>query len=186
MMPIVHPLESGRPHHNPNHDRVRSFSCSAVSLRSPSAICRGWFGSFSGFAQQSGTPSDRVQNTGRSGASSMGRQYRSPRSKFTTEQSRPVAADTSMSTGVRWNTGKLAADTTTAAPATTPATTGASGPQPDSSGDTTSTNEAKPKRMKAGLASKGKQTVGGDETSLHMKPSGLPPPRAAAMFRRPN
>jgi hypothetical protein len=68
-----------------------------------------------------------VQNTGGAGARSLGRQYRSPLSRFTTEQSRPVAADTTMSTGVRWNTGILAAEATTRAAAMT----GACGPHPD-------------------------------------------------------
>jgi hypothetical protein len=79
-----------------------------------------------------------------------------PLSKFTTEQSRPLAADTAMSTGERPKTGILAPETTP----TAPTATGAAGPHPASSKGGTRTVRAKPKRMPRSLSPKGKQTLG--------------------------
>ena len=63
----------GLPHHH-GHLRVRYASCSGVRLRGPSAIscCRPERAS--GLLQQSARPRLRVQNTGRSGGGSTGRQ----------------------------------------------------------------------------------------------------------------
>lgn len=122
---------------------MRLDSWSGVRERGPSAISLGLFGTFRGFSQQSGTPKDRVQNEGCSGGCSLGRQYCSPLSRCTTEQSRPDAADTAMSIGVRWKTGMLAPETT----AVTLATAGSSGPQPANSSDRTKMSGIRPGRI---------------------------------------
>jgi hypothetical protein len=152
------------PHHNPGHRFVRSISCSGVNVRGPSATSRGASDSNAGSSQQSTTPNDLVQNTGVSGGLSLARRYRSPLSKFTTEQSRPDIPDTAMSTGVRLNTGTLAPETTTA-----PTTTGTSAAQPSSAKAKTRTDRIGQNRMPRTLSPKGKQTVGGSRAG---------PPRA--------
>src|SRR4029077_11371231 len=99
--------------------------------------------------QQSATPSDRVQNTGDSSARSLGRQYHSPRSKFTTEQSRLLPADTAISNAVRWKTGMAT-------------------PQPPRQRGTARTSEIRLRRMRRGLPGKDESTV--DRARILMGP----------------
>src|SRR6185437_14528181 len=90
---------------------------------------------------------------------------------------RPVTADTTMSSGERWKITML--------PAATPAATGtsiaASAPQPDSSGRIRISG-TRCGRMRAVCGGKMNKPL----AAPPVKPSGLPPPRPAAMFRRPN
>ena len=89
----------GSPHHNPGNHFFEFASCSGVSARGPSAISRGLFGSAEGSVQQSGTPSERVQNGCGSGGFNFGWQRRSPLTGLTTTQTWPLAADADLSSG---------------------------------------------------------------------------------------
>jgi hypothetical protein len=84
------------------HRRTRSISCAAVSPTGPSATPCGCPGTVAGSCQQFTAARLRVQNAGSSGGGSTGRQYVSPRSSRTVEQSRPVVSEYTASHGVRW------------------------------------------------------------------------------------
>lgn len=103
-----------------------------------------------------------------SGRGSVGRQYVLPWSSRTAEQSRPLTADTTASTGVRWITAVLPA----AVPTTTAArVSGAAAHPPSHATHAISSSQRMPQSM---------LWVGKHGVSV-----GLPPRRAAAMVRRP-